>query len=166
METRKVQVAAMLDKISAAGNPYNTFTFCSDTNATLKDKIVPREYQELCVSALKSTSWLTIEIEKKPGLQPGYTFINILKVYPYVAPPMSPVEGQSDHMQSTPVPSKSTPPIVDSFNQDDIRTRSMVLAYAKDLVVAGKVDYKDLKMVAEGMYLYVTSGKLVIPGEI
>ena len=168
METRKVQVTAMIDKISAAGNPYNMFTFCSDTNATLKDKIVPREYQELCMSALKSTSWLTIEIEKKPGNQPGRFFFNILKVYPFVAnkavdsPPMPPVEVLSNAPQSTQTPSKIVSPIIDKFNADDARTRSMALSYAKDLCVGSKIGILDVEIFAEKFFKYIVSGALEI----
>ena len=46
------------------------------------------------------------------------------------------------------------------FNAEDVKVRTMTLAYAKDLAVAGIIDVKEIMMKAEAFYLYAVSGKL------
>ena len=47
----------------------------------------------------------------------------------------------------------------DKVEAGDTRTRSMCVAYAKDLVVADKVEIANLKAVAEELYHYVMTGE-------
>ena len=43
---------------------------------------------------------------------------------------------------------------------DAVRNRSMCISYAKDLVVAGKLEIGQIITAAEKFYLYMTSGKI------
>ena len=49
---------------------------------------------------------------------------------------------------------------IKTFNESDIKIRTMTLAYAKDLAVAGKIEVSEITMKAEMFYLYAISGKL------
>lgn len=51
--------------------------------------------------------------------------------------------------------------MVDQFNAEDMRLRSMALSYSKDMVVAGKITHADLLKEAEGLYFWLITGKLI-----
>lgn len=134
---------------TSKGSVYWKVTWDDDKS----DNIFDVKFKETLETALAHN--LPVNVEKEKNGQ----YWNVKSVTP------AGVEMPSEASQAKSIPPSPQSNVIDRFNAEDIRIRSMCLSYAKDLLVAGKITSDILYSQADRFYQYIISGKIEVKKE-